>query len=225
MPENKKAGKPEVKEEPVEPTPSLTDVPEEVKSKKGRTIFVCVDQSKYTASLLDWCVDTMFQPTDKIVLMNVQSFVPFPVGLYPSVALDYARENRKIQEHAYNTGAKYLRKCVNHCRSIGYQHKLEMKMLLVSANAMSIKHAILENIEKHKPQLVVLCSRGMGALGRAFVGSVCDYLVHNSPSPVVVVKPKKDVIHKKIGERATSWDKIRKEDVHEAKKDVKIAGK
>jgi len=83
MPENKKAGKPEVKEEPVEPTPSLTDVPEEVKSKKGRTIFVCVDQSKYTASLLDWCVDTMFQPTDKIVLMNVQSFVPFPVGLYP----------------------------------------------------------------------------------------------------------------------------------------------
>eukprot|EP00954_Amorphochlora_amoebiformis_P024355 1365816-Amorphochlora_amoeboformis.AAC.2 len=122
MPENKKAGKTEVKEEPVEPTPSLTDVPEEVKSKKGRTIFVCVDQSKYTASLLDWCVDTMFQPTDKIVLMNVQSFVPFPVGLYPSVALDYARENRKIQEHAYNTGAKYLRKCVNHCRSIGDIH-------------------------------------------------------------------------------------------------------
>jgi len=39
---------------------------------------------------------------------------------------------------------------------------------------------------------IVLYVSGMGAVGRAFLGSVSDYLVHNCDCSVVVVKHPKE---------------------------------
>ena len=66
----------------------------------------------------------------------------------------------------------------------------ETKLLLVNTRACSVKQAILETVEKHNPDCVVTGSRGLGAFGRAFLGSVCDFLVHNSSSPCVIIKCK-----------------------------------
>jgi len=50
------------------------------------------------------------------------------------------------------------------------------------------KEQILALTENIKPGMLVIGSRGLGALRRTFLGSVSDYCVHNCPCPVVVVK-------------------------------------
>jgi nucleotide-binding universal stress UspA family protein len=47
---------------------------------------------------------------------------------------------------------------------------------------------ILEAIERHRPDLLVVGSHGKTTIKRLLVGSVCDRMVHASPVPVLVVK-------------------------------------
>ena len=50
---------------------------------------------------------------------------------------------------------------------------------------------ICKNTEEEKANIVVLGSRGQGAMRRTFLGSVSDYVVHHSHTPVCVVPPEK----------------------------------
>lgn len=50
------------------------------------------------------------------------------------------------------------------------------------------RQVILETIDKYKPQAVVLGTRGLGMLARTVLGSVSDFVLHNSSSPVIVVR-------------------------------------
>jgi nucleotide-binding universal stress UspA family protein len=54
--------------------------------------------------------------------------------------------------------------------------------------------AIAEMAEKQGAGLIVMSSRGRGGLGRLVFGSVADAIVHNSPIPVLLIRPedKKD---------------------------------
>ncbi len=40
-----------------------------------------------------------------------------------------------------------------------------------------------------KPSMFVIGSRGLGAIKRAFLGSVSDYCVHHCKCPVIVPRP------------------------------------
>ncbi|GJM96624.1 hypothetical protein PR202_ga22404 [Eleusine coracana subsp. coracana] len=53
------------------------------------------------------------------------------------------------------------------------------------------KEAICEAVERMHAGLLVLGSRGLGKIKRAFLGSVSDYLTHHATCPVLVVKPPK----------------------------------
>ncbi|KAF0915166.1 hypothetical protein E2562_034078 [Oryza meyeriana var. granulata] len=53
------------------------------------------------------------------------------------------------------------------------------------------KEAICQAVEEMRADLLVLGSRGLGKIKRAFLGSVSDYLVHHACCPVLVVKPTK----------------------------------
>lgn len=50
---------------------------------------------------------------------------------------------------------------------------------------------ICKNTEEENANIVVLGSRGQGAVRRTFLGSVSDYVVHHSHTPVCVVPPEK----------------------------------
>jgi nucleotide-binding universal stress UspA family protein len=50
-------------------------------------------------------------------------------------------------------------------------------------------HALLELIEEHGIDMVIMGSRGSGALLSALQGSVTQTLLHDAPVPVLVVKP------------------------------------
>ncbi|KAI9008725.1 hypothetical protein DFJ74DRAFT_688382 [Hyaloraphidium curvatum] len=50
------------------------------------------------------------------------------------------------------------------------------------------RDVISEYVETKKPDVLVVGSRGMGAVRRLMIGSVSDHLVHNASCPVLVVK-------------------------------------
>lgn len=52
------------------------------------------------------------------------------------------------------------------------------------------KEAIRQAVERMQAGLLVLGSRGLGAIKRAFLGSVSDYLIHHACCPVLVVRPR-----------------------------------
>lgn len=49
------------------------------------------------------------------------------------------------------------------------------------------KHSILKAVDKYEANLVVMGSRGLGALSRAILGSVSDYVLHHVNVPVIIV--------------------------------------
>ena len=47
---------------------------------------------------------------------------------------------------------------------------------------------IIKTAKEEKAGLVVIGSRGLGLLKRTLAGSVSDFVLHNSPCPVVIYK-------------------------------------
>uniref|UniRef100_A0A0E0GTT4 UspA domain-containing protein n=1 Tax=Oryza nivara TaxID=4536 RepID=A0A0E0GTT4_ORYNI len=73
--------------------------------------------------------------------------------------------------------------------------KVVSRALDVSATGAIVegdaKEAICQAVEEMHADMLVLGSRGLGKIKRAFLGSVSDYLVHHACCPVLVVKPTK----------------------------------
>jgi nucleotide-binding universal stress UspA family protein len=78
------------------------------------------------------------------------------------------------------------------------EHALQPAEALLSAAGVTFElavvtgdpaHAVLELIEEYGCDLVVTGSHGMGLLRSAIQGSVAQTLIHDSPVPVLLVKP------------------------------------
>mmetsp|Transcript_4456 Transcript_4456/g.8121 ORF Transcript_4456/g.8121 Transcript_4456/m.8121 type:complete len:112 (-) Transcript_4456:88-423(-) len=94
--------------------------------------------------------------------------------------------NDKWHQKVKDTAGDMLVKHAKRARENGC--KCGIKMKVVELGNGSVKHTLLNYVETAKAKMVVMGSRGAGAFGRAFVGSVSDFCVHNSPVSVVVVK-------------------------------------
>jgi nucleotide-binding universal stress UspA family protein len=54
---------------------------------------------------------------------------------------------------------------------------------------------IVSAAEAEHADMIVVGSHGRGAVGRLFLGSVSEHVVRNAPCPVLVVRPKEQVIN------------------------------
>ena len=57
----------------------------------------------------------------------------------------------------------------------------------LSQPADKIGEAIVRQAEKVEAHLIIMGTRGLGALRRTLLGSVSDYVIHESTVPVTVV--------------------------------------
>lgn len=53
---------------------------------------------------------------------------------------------------------------------------------------VGVRRGLADFVQRLRPDLLVMGSRGMGAVKKFFVGSVADYLVKEAPCPVLVIK-------------------------------------
>jgi nucleotide-binding universal stress UspA family protein len=64
-------------------------------------------------------------------------------------------------------------------------HKINWKALSLRGDAAEL---IIEKVSEYKADVLMMGSRGIGMLKRAFIGSVSDYCLHHSNCPVLIVK-------------------------------------
>lgn len=66
---------------------------------------------------------------------------------------------------------------------------MKHRFLLVSTDDHGPGHAIVESAQKHHANLIVVGSRGQGAIKRTILGSVSTYVIHHGHIPALVCPP------------------------------------
>ncbi|XP_017415540.1 universal stress protein PHOS34 isoform X3 [Vigna angularis] len=152
-------------------------------------VMVGVDESDGSFYALKWAIDNLFtamatvgEATEEnegmVILVHVepkvQNFV-YPVG--PGGAV--VDSVKKAQEEK---SASVLSRALKMCHD-----------KLVKAESMILngdpREMICEAAEQMQVNLLVLGSRGLGALKRTLLGSVSDYCAHHARTPILIVKP------------------------------------
>ncbi|XP_052147552.1 universal stress protein A-like protein isoform X2 [Oryza glaberrima] len=155
-------------------------------------VVVAVDASEESLNALSWALDNVIgrrAGAVSVVVVHAQHgpdhFV-YPVAAHGIGTIAYAPASaiesmRKAQE-------EISRKVVSRALDVCKQREVSATGAIVEGDA---KEAICQAVEEMHADMLVLGSRGLGKIKRAFLGSVSDYLVHHACCPVLVVKPTK----------------------------------
>ncbi|KAJ4790810.1 Adenine nucleotide alpha hydrolases-like superfamily protein [Rhynchospora pubera] len=157
--------------------------------KKGFKVVVAVDDSENSHYALSWAIDNILanrREDCQLVVLHVQHFVEttfmYPVAGHavyaPTLSMDAVRK-----AHEENS-KRVISRAVDICKSKHVD-------ALTAVAEGDPKDAICEAAEKLHADLLVVGSRGLGMIKRAFLGSVSDYLAHHAKCPVLIVKPPK----------------------------------
>ncbi|KAG9445211.1 hypothetical protein H6P81_016551 [Aristolochia fimbriata] len=169
--------------------PSLTS------GKKKMKAMVAVDDSDASLYALKWTVDHFFgrrggggggltrdsgdAREGTIVVLHVQQSIQgqfYQIGSVEAVSKLLGEKSAKI-----------IARAVEVCSG----SSATVESMVVEGEA---KEMICTVAEKIHPDMAVVGSRGLGKIKRAFLGSVSDYCAHHLDCPVLIVKPRAQVI-------------------------------
>nr|CAX78030.1 Universal stress protein [Schistosoma japonicum] len=79
-------------------------------------------------------------------------------------------------------------------KKLGQKYIHEAKSYKLSAHAFlhvdtKPGSSLVKAISEHKADVILMGSRGLGAIRRTFLGSVSDYVLHHAHIPVVIIPP------------------------------------
>mmetsp|Transcript_13844 Transcript_13844/g.33813 ORF Transcript_13844/g.33813 Transcript_13844/m.33813 type:complete len:190 (-) Transcript_13844:242-811(-) len=161
-------------------------------SPKGKMIFVCVDQSAFSTNVVEFAANHIARPEDTVCLVTVVPFEPVPYRtghLSQKVKNEIKDFNQKARKEITEKTQSFLQELALRIKDINaaIHDNCEFRVFY-SRHDRPLKKLLVTKIEKYKPSLVILGCRGLGKVGRTFLGSVSDFVVHNSTVPVAIVK-------------------------------------
>jgi nucleotide-binding universal stress UspA family protein len=140
-------------------------------------ITVAVDGSPNGAAALAAAIDLALKYGSSLVILAVAPFVPAYVGpndpfVSPPVSEGAIEQYRKVVEE-----------------SVQQAEKAGVKNVTGVCEEGVVVEEILDHLEEHPSDLVVVGSRGLSATRRLLLGSVSTAVVNHAPCPVLVVRP------------------------------------
>ncbi len=143
---------------------------------KIKKILVLLDGSQNSFRALDQAI-ILAKASDSIIIgLNVVSF--YTMGFQPFTSITVHSPIEKILE---KESLQFLKQAKSRCNENG-----------VSFSSIIIHgpegRTIISFIQKNKFDLVVVGSRGRGSIREIFLGSVSNYVLHRTHTPVLVVK-------------------------------------
>lgn len=147
----------------------------------SRTVLCAVDPSEHSKDAFNWYLANVWKADDLIIIVycpeppNIPSF-SFKSGFRPptekwtELVLDMNAKAQKLEE-------EYETECIS-------------KKLRYKIRGESFKNAgegICRIAEDEKADLIVLGSRGIGAVKRMLIGSVSEYVVRNASIPCCII--------------------------------------
>jgi nucleotide-binding universal stress UspA family protein len=139
-----------------------------------RNILVAIDGSPDSDQALAQAIDLAESEHSRLTLFS--AVVMPPAGAYigagGEVAATLARDAEAATETLLRTAAKRVPDRVS---------------LTTVLSSEPVRQALVHQIEKGAHDVVVMGSRGRGAVRSVLLGSVSHYVLHHSPIPVLIV--------------------------------------
>ncbi|XP_022857782.1 universal stress protein A-like protein [Olea europaea var. sylvestris] len=167
--------------------PLTTAATAEEKSKTK--VLVAMDESDGSFYALKWALDHFFwypiQPDQEpgmIILVHVQPiFQPF---IYPAGPVVYATPSMldSVKQAQAQNAASIFSRALQMCK----EKKIKAETLILEGDP---KDRICQAAEQLHADLLVIGSRGLGTIKRAFLGSASNYCAHHVQCPILIVKP------------------------------------
>ncbi|KAG5252958.1 hypothetical protein OIU76_021202 [Salix suchowensis] len=160
-------------------------------------IMVAIDESDGSFHSLKWALNHL---VDEIAPTNVPSqeesslitlvhvHQPFQHYVFPAgpagAAAFYAPPSieESVRKAQAENDAALLSRALQMCKD----KMIKAESLVLEGDP---KDKICQATEQMQVDLLVLGSRGLGKIKRAFLGSVSDYCAHHAKCPVLIVKP------------------------------------
>jgi nucleotide-binding universal stress UspA family protein len=142
-----------------------------------RRITVAIDGSAHAATALDYAIDLAKRYGSSLVILSVAPLVPVYVTAsepyIPAVVPDGERAQfRTIVDAA-----------VKRAEAAG------VSSVTGVCEEGVVVDEIMNHLEQHHTDLLVVGSRGLSAARRLLLGSISSALVNHAPCPVLVVRP------------------------------------
>ncbi|KAJ0263851.1 Usp domain-containing protein [Hirschfeldia incana] len=164
-----------------------------------KRIMVAIDESDSSFYALQWVIDhfsTLLMTTEGaeaegglLTVIHVQPpfhhFAPFPAGPGATAVYPPSLMIESVKKTQQETSAALLSRALQMCRA----KQIRSETLVFEGEA---KEMICQAVEQMHVDLLVVGSRGLGKIRRAFIGSVSDYCAHHANCPILIVKPPKE---------------------------------
>jgi len=159
-----------------------------------RTIVVALDGSPAAEKALDSAVEIAKLASASLTVVGV---VPLQ-GVYapnPQLVVDEREEDRKFW-------AELVRRSADAARRGGAP---SVSTVVLEGGVVD---QLLNYLDEHRPDLMVLGARGLSATRRLLLGSVSDAVLHHAPCSVLIVRaPRRPgSLHRAANERLASSD-------------------
>ncbi|KAM7538139.1 hypothetical protein Aperf_G00000065347 [Anoplocephala perfoliata] len=150
-------------------------------SREGRRILLAVDASENAKYAFQWYLKYCRRPDDQILFFHA-----FEPPSLPSISLS---NPRSIPTEEWS---KILMTRVESVRQLEDDYIAEARSVSLSCKFLSepaekVGDAIVRQAEKMDADLIIMGTRGLGAFRRTLLGSVSDYVIHQSSIAVTVV--------------------------------------
>ncbi|XP_034693525.1 universal stress protein A-like protein [Vitis riparia] len=166
----------------------------EAEAVKEMNVMVAVDQSESSFYALQWALENLFrrkgaavetEEVGMVTVVHVQQ--PFHNYVLPAGPGIYATSTviesvRKAQEQ---NSSVILSRALRLCKD----KMVKAETLILDGDP---KEMICQAAEQMHVDLLLVGSRGLSRLKRAFLGSVSDYCAHYAKCPILIVKPPKE---------------------------------
>lgn len=156
-------------------------------------MMVALDESKRSLYALNWVLSNVIKPVGQeeeqsdsfVCLLHVN--LPFQTYVYPAGPVIYTTPSvvDSVRQAQEQISAGIFARAIRCCE----EKKIKTEAVSLRGDP---KEVICQAIEERHVDLLVVGSRGLGMLKRAFLGSVSDYCAHHAKCPVLIVKPPKE---------------------------------
>ncbi|VDQ16457.1 unnamed protein product [Trichobilharzia regenti] len=152
-----------------------------VPSLGSRSVLIAVDGSEHSKKAFQYYLKWIQRPDDAVTIFHAVEPVSLPIislsnpmGIPSDEWSNIVQNNMKRVLELEND---YSAECLSH--NLTYQFLYEP--------VDHIGSAIIQKAEKYNARLLIIGSRGLGAIKRTIMGSVSDYVVHHANTTVCVV--------------------------------------
>ncbi|PSC72425.1 universal stress [Micractinium conductrix] len=168
---------------------------EDAQQQTKRKIMVSLDDSEASRKALEWALDNAVGQDDELHLVCVALPIPYPVVAEDAAASEVleADEFDAATQDSIHYAREIVTKAVDSAAAKVAKDRIFFKALAPEGGASDVGQSIVHYAKENGVGLDVLGARGMGSWKRAIMsfvglGSVSDYVVHHTDSPVVVIK-------------------------------------